>query len=384
VGRRATNAVWQTKAERVGAAKDIYTLSAAFCKASGFSTDHIDRFWSFVEGRLVDALAEMIGEPRIRIDGLNARSWAEVTIPFVAQVFVRGVDFDWRVENRAKLLKIPRANRELLNGARLLDMLWIAGGICRAAWTVMHAPPGHDFITNDVARMMLHDPESTGALPGWGIPLRRDAALMLTADRANGARLWPNGDEHWVAGPIRHVILSELGIRTFNEAVARHAHKEIYGCSEGAVRSLHAQMSHQSPPEMMFEPNMLVQVPEECPSAQRTYDRVVQLVSLPPASLPAVAGGFDALPVLEITAATHGEDRRPLRGAKIYAGRFSATQFPMLITTHISGDESKYGGRSPFRVLGLRVQRSTDVARAIGLRVKPSETSMHWWFPHPF
>lgn len=380
VNRRGARSVWETKAERVGAARDLYTLSAEFCAASGFDPDHIDATWSQVEGRLADGINEAIGERSSRVTGMSADLWAHVLVPFAAQVFVRGVEFGWRVENRAKTVGAPPASREQMNAARLLDMLWLAGAVGRAAWTIMHAPPGHFLITNDAARIPLRDPEAPASLRGWGIPLRRDALLMLVADRSNGARIWSTEHDDWAVGPIRHVLLDEVGVRTFNAAVARDAHKEIYGASKEAIDALRSEMTGAPPPELWLEPNWLVATPEECYSAKRSYERLTKALSVPPSCLLALTGGFSALPVFG------GEQeqppRIPLTASRVYAGRLSGSPFPVLTTSHFGGNERVHLGRDRLATLGLRQRPSAEIARHIGLKCEGSAIEIHWWSHH--
>jgi hypothetical protein len=110
---------------------------------------------------------------------------------------------------------------------------------------------------------------------------------MLTAAPDYNPSLYHDEKELWFAWPIRHVVLEERGVTSFNEAVARHAHMEIYGARRDEVESVHAAMGIEPLDELSFEPIWIAM--NGAARMDVTYSRLRHLISIPPVCLPAVS-----------------------------------------------------------------------------------------------
>jgi hypothetical protein len=87
VGRRSVPCPYTQTAERVAAAKNIYTLAGGPWKA-----DAVDQIFGAYEGQIGVALDLFLKPPK----HVDAEMWLTHLVPFVAHIFVRDIDFATR------------------------------------------------------------------------------------------------------------------------------------------------------------------------------------------------------------------------------------------------------------------------------------------------
>ena len=217
---RRGGSVFLTKAEGVGAAKDLYTLLHPESLAWNTDPNFIDRFWTDVEGRLPQAIEALISGGE-----LEAELWANVLVPFTAQMFVRGPDFGERLKKRPQGWFGGEGDSvfgedgfstssDMENATRLVEVSRLSGLVMRCQWTVAHAGPGTRLITNDLGRTVIRDDEAKGL--GFLIPLRHDAALYLTRGTEH-PKLRAASIDKWIVSPIRRHALSPEDVAWINK-----------------------------------------------------------------------------------------------------------------------------------------------------------------------
>lgn len=292
VARRGGRVFEQT-AERVGAAKHLYTLGRP--ESVAINLDYrkvdppfnmipnddrfvIDKMWSAVEGRLSSAISAVsTGDTT-----LDAETWANVLVLFVAHVFVRGPDFNSRLVARREERFGGAANpfnegKDHANITRLIEMMRLSGVLMRAEWNVVHAPPGSTFITNDLGRAPFHEATKPAGRIGYMLPLRRDTALYLVRG-VNGPRLHRTPGDTWRVGPVHEQRISPEQVDYINRTLAMHARTEIFGATEAQLRQLHGEMG---PNPKITEP-FFASMPGEARLHEDLYSQFVDYISVPP------------------------------------------------------------------------------------------------------
>src|SRR5205807_1312050 len=99
VRRRGVSRTFRERAQNLGYGRDLYTLTGG---VGGRDLDPgmVDRAWGAYEANLpvaIPALADHAAHP------VAARLWIGGLVPFVAGLFVRGPEFNWRFEVRPPL-----------------------------------------------------------------------------------------------------------------------------------------------------------------------------------------------------------------------------------------------------------------------------------------
>jgi hypothetical protein len=270
------------KAANLSVAKGVYTLTKPVWASSGPWNPHeLDEMWSAVErgfGPAVDALISSDGSH------FDARPWLFVLVEFAAQIFVRGTDFASRFVGRINRTspeltrRFDATHSDYINGARVIELHRLRGAIPKAEWTILH--PRHSrFITNDLARTPVVDaPDRVG----YVIPLRADAALMITF----GAKCSPPQihaaatEDRWVVEPIKHEAIPESRVARLNALLTYTARHEIYGGSLDLIASLHASMSADGVPLEEAEPTFLA--PFRDVEDTRRHESLIKRVSTLP------------------------------------------------------------------------------------------------------
>ena len=170
----------------MGAARDIY--------ADGFGgkLPSLDEFLSRFEPHGQEAIGFLLARKEERDAWIDGKWWIGSLLPFVAQLFTRGIDFQRRVEFRANVMGVRPPNQAELGLTRVAEYTLVAGALARCQWLVLWSADGENFVTNDVGRVRFLDLRALAS--GWGVPLRRDAVLILMPDRHEGMRLWRQGN----------------------------------------------------------------------------------------------------------------------------------------------------------------------------------------------
>jgi hypothetical protein len=286
VGRRDKRP-FPHKAERVGAARDLYTLR----EPRHFDAGLVDNVWGGVEGYFQVAIQRLI-ESRSPVDPsdgvMHADLWLKVLVPFVTQFFVRGPDFSERMRYRMgeHLYRYLSTWPNHHNHARLLEYQRLLSVFAGADWKVYHYPPDVRVIGTDTGRAWMHG--SITKFRGYLIPLRRDAVLAVSTQKdSKGPRLLAGtsvgGDDKWFTYPIKHEDAGHARARWMNEALVGHARYEIYGASEREVTELIPFMGDRRPSVVSLEPYVLASH-KEIQTLDIHFYRLVSLLAKPPSA----------------------------------------------------------------------------------------------------
>lgn len=284
VGRRGISAIFQKKAEGLCAMDDLYTLKRRpWMSSLKFNRYELDAMWLPVERRLASAIEAIISCGEC----FDAQTWLNTLVEFVAQTFVRGVDFGPRFVQRVVDLipdeelrvKFKVTDSDNINAVRLIELHRLRGAVRRGHWTIVHASPGR-LITNDLARTPIFS--TTEKFFGYLVPLRSDAALLLSFDATDHQpmSLYAHPEDRWIIGPIKHEAATEARIAQLNGMLASSAIKEIYGAPKALVGDLHARMAIDSPPRDIVEPTLLA--PFRDLGDSREFMRIVTRLATPP------------------------------------------------------------------------------------------------------
>ncbi len=246
------------KAEQVGYERDLYTL-----KRQGFFAHPdkpldpllIDHCWAAVEARLPDAVEALLASG----PWLDASLWAQTLVPFVAELFVRGPDFNERFRQRWAPLRAETKAGDMLdeilassdntNFARVLEAQRLLSPVLRARWTLLTVT-GERLVTSDLGVALLG--RSTTGQRGYVVPLDPEHALCLEP-RTTPRLLFPIRGTWWV--PLFTETIGGPEARTVNSAVARFAPRELYGPTPDAVsRYLTAMRTREAKalPELLW------------------------------------------------------------------------------------------------------------------------------------
>jgi hypothetical protein len=282
VGRRG-GGVYRQKAEGVGAARNLYTLrDRTLMTSEPWHPDIVDTLWQSVENRLVSSIDQLLSGTQAFID---AEMWAKVLVNFVAQLFVRGPDFEGRYRRRLRvkwgdqaLNRLPPVDNDRINGARLIELMRLRGTLIASDWTVLHAPRGSRFMANDLGRITFQS--GTGQF-GYLIPLRADGALFVTSS-IRSPTVCATNSGRWLVGPIHHSSVDARSVRHYNFGMAHLAWSECYGATEVNVHEVHAKMGDHQPDLQWTEPRFLALGGVTPRSYEGFYDQFLQYIAAPP------------------------------------------------------------------------------------------------------
>ncbi len=289
-GRRSGR-VFRQKAANLAAVDSLYTIRKQYPWVSRErNPDALDDHWSHVEQRLQGAVDALLGNRANAL--LEASAWLTLA-RFVAQLFVRAPEFDARYVRRVASLvgdlsglPIDVENTDHINGVRVLEESRLGGAIFWAEWTVLHAPPGSAFITNDHGRL----PRLWDTWMGYIVPFRASAALRLLYPQPprrrdwNPTNLYASPSDGWGIGPVRDYAMTAAEVEEINVGLARIAQAEIYGASEACVRQFHGEMTSDVPPPEALEPVFLSEYRDAGDSSNSTILRLALLTSRPPSA----------------------------------------------------------------------------------------------------
>jgi len=220
----------ELKAENVGIHKHIYTLHG-----DNLEERYVDRTWKYVEDNLqlgLRALAEH--KNNIFFDGTV---WSTILVPFVAQLFIRGVDYSKLLLARAPYLEKldghfgPHATDDNTNLNRLIDYQVNCGLLCDAEWRLLHNESEIPFILGDLGYATFNA-QRYGAAKGYLIPISKKLLIIVTKRNPSQRYVQLYGSKIiMLQSPFRENHMA----KSFNERIARCADSEIYGPTEGVV-----------------------------------------------------------------------------------------------------------------------------------------------------
>lgn len=270
--------VFLTKAEKVAFRHNLYTLENPHTVGTNSDPDFIDRSWRLGEHGLPLALHELRGS---HLNGVKATTWLNVLVPFVSQLFVRGIEFPERYQQRltnrfGKLLPpVIQPTYDQINAIRWMEWQRILWGILTAEWIILHNPLTTPFITNDVGYVGLRGEFNGGHR--FFIPLRRDLAVeIMPAGRAS--LIYWTGDSWQVSFTDSRECVDARGIIPLNSVMVADSILESYGADRGVLCT--AMRGKPVGQGRWREPTGLTILnPAE---SQRWYFDVVNFISAPP------------------------------------------------------------------------------------------------------
>lgn len=165
------------KAENVGIHKHIYTL-----QTGTIDDRYVDKTWDYVEHNLKTAVQAL--EDHTKSPFFHAEIWATVLVPFVAQLFVRGVEYSKNLLTSAPFLEevYPGDDIDALNDNtnlnRLIDFQINCGLLCGAEWKLLHNESSIPLILNDLGYVTFNGKKYGGGM-GYLIPLSKSLILMI-------------------------------------------------------------------------------------------------------------------------------------------------------------------------------------------------------------
>lgn len=253
VGRDA----YPASAEYVGHRQRIYDRGAA-AESVGAS---IDGGWTY-EARLPAALTALDS----RTAPLDARTWAEVLVPFVSSLFIRGLDFSVRYESRIPGLTGPGGDtstqyvvdswHDNTISARQLEWQRLLAPVMSAHWTVVHGPGTPVLITNDVAHCLMTKCGESSEEVAYAIPISPSSVLVLERRAVRRILDWDGGA--WYA-PIDHRDTTNEDLLGCCRAIQDGALREVYGPTRESVEFPTGDFEPKMP---VLGPGFLLPFPE--------------------------------------------------------------------------------------------------------------------------
>lgn len=193
--------------------------------------DWVDQAWTGFESLIAPAI-----ELLERREQLDAATWLNALVPWVASIFVRGRDFGPRLLARAPAgLFDQKDSKARINQARLLEMQRILAPVATAQWRVIHASRGAQYINNDLNVAPCIRPELDGIprAEGWTIPMSRTMVLQIFPAVTREV-LRCRADGTWMSMMEHHDAIPRL-VDQSNRAIAIGAREMIIGPNKELV-----------------------------------------------------------------------------------------------------------------------------------------------------
>lgn len=224
---------YSASAEYVGHAQRIYDRE----QPSDWGGATIDSGWKY-EGRLPEAITALDS----RSAPLDGHLWAEVLVPFVSSLFIRGLDFASRYESRTPGLTGPAADESTeplfdswhdnTIAGRQIEWQRILAAVMSSQWTVVHGSGAPVLITNDVAHCLMTKHGDPSDEVSYAFPLTPSSVLVL--ERRMTRRILDWDGDRWFA-PIEHRETTDDDLLNCRRALQDCAWREVYGPSRLAV-----------------------------------------------------------------------------------------------------------------------------------------------------
>ncbi|MET9629544.1 DUF4238 domain-containing protein [Lentzea sp. NPDC006480] len=223
--RRGKAQPFKQKVNHVSVENDVYTLlNPASVPLVDGDEYAIEKLWGKHERQLSVAIGEL------RDGSLSARTWAQVLVPFVCGLLVRGPQYKQQYD--AFLGKIPGISPDNANNARLMRLQRLLAPVMAARWLVLQATSrASALITNDLGYIPMKRLD-TGQI-GYAIPVASDVILCIVVNRGrNIASL--DEDGQWRA-VVEYESVSPRECEAFNHTVAAVAQNAVYGPTMASV-----------------------------------------------------------------------------------------------------------------------------------------------------
>lgn len=232
--RRGSKAPFPTTGDKLGSAKDLYTLK------KNWQPESLDQVWTYYEKTLPSAISELVDTSR----PLDANTWLRTLVPFVASLFVRGPEFNERFGSRIPARMQRAVSPDSTNAARVIELQRLLAQCAAAHWGVVTSnDPQANFITNEIGLSVarVNGFESTH---GWLIPLDRRHVLTVTPRRSG--QIMTHSGLGWKA-IIDHLEASPDEVKTINRNTASMAREFVIAGEQHLLTSLNGKW--QRPPD---------------------------------------------------------------------------------------------------------------------------------------
>ncbi|WP_155854528.1 DUF4238 domain-containing protein [Arthrobacter sp. MA-N2] len=232
--RRGSQEPFPTTGDKLGSAKDLYTLK------KNWQPQSLDRVWAYYEKTLPSAISQLVDTAR----PLEANTWLRTLVPFVASLFVRGPEFNERFGSRIPARLQRAGSEDSTNGARVIELQRLLAQVAAAHWGVVTSnDPQANFITNEIGLSVARVSgfESTH---GWLVPLDRRHVLTVTPRRSG--QIMTHSGLGW------KTIIGRRGagqdeVKTINRNTAGMAREFVIAGEQQFLKSLNGKW--QRPPD---------------------------------------------------------------------------------------------------------------------------------------
>lgn len=196
----------------------------------------IDQSWAY-EPRLPGAL-DALADPSRPLDG---RVWAQVLVPFISSLFIRGVDFEKRYTARIPGITGPSTDgspdilpswHDNALGSAMIEWQRLLAPTMAAQWIVLHGSGAPILPTNDVAHCLTSPPGEPRRV-AYSFPL--DPCTMLVLEGRLARRVLDWDGQQWTA-PVEHRPMVDAELLTARRALQHGAVCEVYGPTLDSVQ----------------------------------------------------------------------------------------------------------------------------------------------------
>lgn len=240
VKRRGISNPYKKKAKDVAYKINIYS-------------ERVDELWSPVEKNLIKAIDELVASDKNK---LSVEMWV-ILVQFIAQLFVRGYEFDLRFQDRMNKIFSGNSLNEYIdiNGSRLMELQRLYAPVMYADWMVLHNTTNKAIITNDLGFGLMAD--NTKEKYGYMFPLSKKSVLVLMAGERTNRKIAPVEfrKKKWNVVDIIHKEIDEYNIDNLNIALSEFCLNEIYGSTQ---KSVDYNLLENRPVEFGTTPDFLI------------------------------------------------------------------------------------------------------------------------------
>jgi Protein of unknown function (DUF4238) len=224
VKRRNVYEPFLTTASKVGYKKNLYNKE-------------IDSLWVGVEKNLKKAVTDLLD---VHEKPLRLSSWLTL-VQFVAQLFVRGYEFNDRLDNRFNYLAegfsetVKKFIPDNANGVRPIELQKLYAPVMYADWTLVYNHSSIPLITNDLGYCCMVEKKTERY--GYSVPLFPGAVLALTIGDRCRSRTVPldeSGGEYSIPF-ISSESINSTQVREVNATIADFCVAEVYGPTKESI-----------------------------------------------------------------------------------------------------------------------------------------------------
>ncbi|MCH4249882.1 MAG: hypothetical protein LKF88_03295 [Microbacteriaceae bacterium] len=280
VYRKGKSTPYIARALAIGYANGLYDVP-------DHSAGSIDDVWKGIEEQLPQVFSEVSAPGVSTVDG---RIWLRVLVPFVASLFVRGVEFNERYTERMEIgfshLGDLDSDPDLravfesstgqtgLNLARLMELQRILAPIMVGQWHVATITGGYKAISNDLGFFPTQD-QASGYV-GMAIPIGPTTILAVFPRARNTILSWDG--TRWVHPLYWHEEAIPLGPPSGpNEAVASVATQFVFGPDLESVAGVHPMFATKPGRELLAD--MWENTGIALPANEQQWQKAIYLTS---------------------------------------------------------------------------------------------------------